>query len=402
MAEKTINRWLVVIAGMLIIMCLGVAYAWGVFLMPIATDFGWTRSATSISISVLLLTFSIFMAIGGALEKKYTPRTIATLGGCFVGLGWILAYFTHSLWWLYITYGLLSGIGTGLAYLPALSTGVKWFPEKKGMISGLVIFGFGFGAAFLAPLATHFITLYGWRTTMLIYGISFGVIIIIAARFLHAPPSSNKEGTSSTDLTQQDFPPKIMLKTPVFKLIITTYFAAMVAGMVTIGHIAAFIEDMGYTQMQAALALTIIAITNGFGRLIFGALSDKVGRQKTLVLLFLLIGIMMFALSLLNALFMCYIIIAIIGLCFGGFLAVYPALTADFFGAKYFGANYGLIFIGYGVGCFIGPWLGGMLYDLTQNYSSAFIISGLLALCGGLFVLMRLNKPTPLTQSTNT
>ncbi|MCK5594550.1 OFA family MFS transporter [bacterium] len=401
MTEEKANthRWLVVISGVLIIMCLGVAYAWGVFLMPIAKEFGWGRGETSLAVSILLLVFSVFMVVGGILEKRYGARLTASVGGIFVCLGWVLAYFTQSLWWLYISYGVLAGIGTGLGYLPAISTGVKWFPDKRGLVTGIVIFGFGFGAAFLAPLAARFIELYGWRITMLIYGVGFGMIIVGAAQFLKAPPrdwqppglaAQKRDGRK---VISNDFSPGQMLKTTTFKLIFVSYFTAMVAGMMAIGHISAFANDAGYTSIQAAFTITVLAIANGLGRIIFGALSDKIGRKNIIVVLFLIMTLGMILLPYMTMLFALYAAAGIVGLCFGGFLAVYPAATGDFFGTKDFGINYGLVFIAYGAGCFAGPWLGGMVYDATGSYVSAFIAAGILALCGGGITALFLKPP---------
>lgn len=387
--EKAAHRWLVVIGGLLIIMCLGVAYSWGVFLMPIANEFGWGRGETSLAVSILLLVFSVFMVIGGICEKKYGPRVTATLGGIFVCLGWILAYFTESLWWLYATYGVLAGIGTGLGYLPSISTGIKWFPDKRGLVTGIVIFGFGFGSAFLAPLAVRFIEVYGWRMTMLIYGTVFGAIIIGAAQLLKAPPENWRPSgwippqNARIKVAAHDFSSMEMLKTSTFKLVFGTYFLSMVAGMMTIGHISAFASDIGYTKMQSALVLTVLALANGFGRITFGVISDKMGRANTLTFIFGLIGVSMLLLYYMTTLFALYMMASITGLCFGGFLAVYPPTTADFFGPKNFGTNYGLVFLGYGAGCFAGPWLGGMVYDATGSYLLAFTIAGILALSAG-------------------
>ena len=401
MAEEKANthRWLVVIGGFLIIMCLGVAYAWGVFLMPIAKEFGWGRGETSLAVSILLLVFSVFMVVGGMCEKRYGPRVTATLGGTFVCLGWVLAYSTQSLWWLYISYGLLAGIGTGLGYLPAISTGVKWFPDKRGLVTGLVIFGFGFGSAFLAPLAARFIQTYGWRTTMLIYGIGFGVIIIGAAQLLKAPsenwrpPGWVVPENVRIRIARHDFSPRQMLKTATFKLIFISYFTAMVAGMMAIGHISAFANDAGYAPIQAAFTITILAIANGLGRIIFGALSDKIGRKNIIVVLFLIIALGMILLPHMTTLFAIYAAAGGIGLCFGGFLAVYPAATGDFFGAKDFGINYGLVFMGYGAGCFAGPWLGGVVYDATGSYLFAFTAASILAAAGGIITFLFLKPP---------
>ena len=398
MADVPVNekRWLVVIAGLLIIVCLGVAYAWGIFLLPISKEFGWTRASVSLAVSILLLTFSLFMAVGGLCEKKIGPGKTATAGGILVCAGWILASFTKSLPWLYMTYGVLTGIGTGLSYLPAISTGIKWFPDRKGLVTGIIIFGFGFGSAFLAPAGTKLIINYGWRTTMLIYGIVFGTVISASSFFLKVPPKnwmpdSIKNGTFACT-KNVDLTPSQMLREKSFKFIFLTYFIAMVAGMMAIGHIIPFLTDSGYTAMQAAFAITILALFNGLGRISGGALSDRIGTGNTLVSLFIIIGTTVLLLNFMPSLFLIYVAAGITGLCFGGFLSVYPAITCDYFGLKNFGINYGLVFIGYGMGCFAGPWLVGMVHDATGNYMIAFMTAGITALIGGATAFLYLKK----------
>ncbi|MBU0534438.1 MAG: OFA family MFS transporter [Candidatus Omnitrophica bacterium] len=397
--KETRYRWLVIISGLLIIMCLGVAYSWGVFLMPIANEFNWGRGETSLAVSILLLVFSVFMVIGGMCEKRYGPKVTATLGGVLMCSGWVLSYFTKSLLWLYITYGVLAGIGTGLGYLPSISTGIKWFPEKRGLVTGIVISGFGFGSAFLAPLAARFIEIYGWRITMLIYGIGFGTIIITAAQFLKTPPKNwrpcDRKSSENSDkhIFTRDFSPVEMLKTSEFKLIFLTYLLSMTAGMMIITHIVAFASDIGYTTIQSAFILTILAIANGLGRIMFGIISDKFGRIKILTMLFGFIGISMLLLYYINSILSLSVIVFMIGICFGGFLSVYPPTTADYFGTKNFGINYGLVFLGYGAGCFIGPWLGGTAQDITGNYLVSFTTAGILALVGGAIIYLFLKPP---------
>lgn len=390
--NSLMNRWRVVVAGVVILMCLGAAYSWGVFLLPVDQEMGWGRTRISFAVSVLLLSFSVFMAIGGYLEKKIGPGKTACLGGVLVGLGWILASFAQSPPSLYLCYGVIAGIGTGLSYMPAISTGLKWFPGRKGLIGGIIAFGFGFGAAFLSPLITKLINLYGWRTTMTLCGIFFGSIIVIAAQFLKASPVQNSAKSGASE-DEDAFSPAEMLKTRSFQVIFLTYLISMIAGMMTIGHLAAFIVDKNFDAMQGAVVLTILSIFNGIGRIAFGHTSDLLGCKNVLVVLFILLGLSMLVLYHLSGLLVIYILSAAIGLCFGGFLAVYPSLTAEYFGWRDFAINYGLVFIGYGIGCFLGPLIGGWVHDTTKSYLTAFYFSGVLALAGGCSIHFLLKKP---------
>ncbi|MBD3245823.1 MAG: MFS transporter [Candidatus Omnitrophica bacterium] len=388
------RKYMVIVSGVMIMLCLGVAYSWGVFLLPIEQDLGWGRAQISLAVSILLLVFSAFMSIGGICEKKYGPRLTATIGGLFVAAGWIGASFSQSPLWLYSFYGILGGIGTGLGYIPSVSCGIKWFPGKKGLVTGIIIFGFGFGAAFLSPVMSHLINIYGWRTTMLFSGAAFGAVITLFAQFLSAPLCELTAGKAGQQTPERSYSPKEMLRTCSFRVLFVTYFLAMVAGMMTIGHVVAFARGQGLSAIQGAFALTILSVFNGLGRVITGYLSDLWGGHKTLVLLFFMIGGGMFLLVHAGGIVSLYLLAAFIGLCFGGFLAVYPPLTADYYGKQNFSINYGLVFIGYGSGCFLGPVLGGLVFDFFHSYRFAFYSSGALALLGGAVVWFLLKNPS--------
>jgi MFS transporter, OFA family, oxalate/formate antiporter len=277
--------------------------------------------------------------------------------------------------------------------MPSISSGIRWFPDKKGLVTGIIIFGFGFGTAFLSPILTRLINMYGWRSTMIFCGITFGIIINLAARFLRTPAISNSEKDSGrNDKDEKVFSPSEMLKTGTFKIMFLTYFMSMIAGMMTIGHLIAFIADKNFNAMQGAFALTVLSIFNGIGRVVFGHASDIWGGKKILILLFTLIGSAMFALYHSGTLPVIYALSMVIGLCFGGFLAVYPALTAEYFGCRDFCVNYGLIFIGYGSGCFLGPLIAGWVHDLTNSYMAAFYFAGALAFIGGVLIYFSLKR----------
>ncbi|MBD3379402.1 MAG: MFS transporter [Candidatus Omnitrophica bacterium] len=387
------SRYMVIFAGVLIMLCLGVAYSWGVFLMPLEQDLGWGRAQISLAVSILLLVFSAFMSIGGICERKYGPRITATAGGLLVALGWIGASFSRTPQWLYMSYGVLGGMGTGLAYIPSVSCGIKWFPGKKGLITGIIVFGFGFGAAFLSPVMSYFIGLSGWRATMLWAGFIFGALIIVSARLLKTPECGFEAPRGASEAKKGEYTPVEMMRTAAFKTMFVTYFISMVAGMMTIGHVVAFAQGQGFTAIQGAFALTVLSIFNGLGRILAGHFSDLWGGKKTLAFLFFIIGCSMFLFFHVAGIFLLYAVSAVIGLCFGGFLAVYPPLTSEYFGQKNFSVNYGLVFVGYGSGCFLGPLAGGVVYDLFNSYMIAFYSSGALALVGGIVVLCLLKEP---------
>ncbi len=383
----------VVIGGVIIMLCLGVAYSWGVFVKPIETELGWSRAQISLAVSILLLVFSAFMSIGGVIEKKIGASKTVTIAGILMSIAWIGASFAQSPLMLYIFYGLFGGIATGLSYIPSVSCGIKMYPDKKGFITGIIIFGFGYGSAIFSPLMTKLIQNIGWRSAMFYSGIVFGFLIVIFAQFLKIPAAIANSSASNDVTGGKSLMYKKVLSTSGFWVLFSTYFIAMIAGMMTIGHIVAFSHDQGLSALQGAYALTVLSIFNGLGRILAGYMSDKFGGKAILTCLFLIISSAMFILAAVKGVSMFYIISAIIGLCFGGFLAVYPPLTVNFFGAANFSVNYGLVFIGYGMGCFLGPVIGGYVHDVMHSYHVAFYISGALATAGALMVLTLLKRP---------
>lgn len=384
----------VVTAGVIIMLCLGVAYSWGVFIKPIQDEMGWGRTTLSLAVSILLLVFSSFMPIGGLLEKRFGSAATVSLGGLLMSVAWIGTSFANSPLWLYIFYGLFGGIATGLSYIPSVSCGIKWFPLKKGFITGIIIFGFGFGAAILSPVMTELVQIFGWRTAMFYSGIIFGSIIIFCAQFLKPPTDTANISSTDHSSSENSFNYREMMHTSTFWILFITYFISMIAGMMTIGHVVAFASDRGLSAMQGALALTLLSVFNGVGRVTAGYMADHFGGKNILITLFLIISGAMFLLDAPQNVFLFYTIVSVIGLCFGGFLSVYPPLTANYFGQENFSINYGLVFIGYGSGCFLGPVLGGFVYDIMGSYHIAFYISGGLAILGAFMVYKLLKQPT--------
>jgi MFS transporter, OFA family, oxalate/formate antiporter len=261
------------------------------------------------------------------------------------------------------------------------------------LITGIIIFGFGFGSAIVSPLMTKLIQVIGWRAAILYSGLAFGAVIVICAQFLKPPAVTVKSSSTNPDPEERSFTYQETLKTATFWVLFVTYFIAMIAGMMTIGHVVAFASDRGLSIMQGALALTVIAVFNGLGRVLAGYMSDTCGGKKILITLFVTIGAGMFLFAAVQNVVMFYALAALIGLCFGGFLAVYPPLTATYFGSEHFSVNYGLVFIGYGSGCFAGPLIAGWFYDISHNYTIAFYSAAVLSLLGAFMVMGLLHKP---------
>lgn len=379
------NRWIVAVAAVVVQMCLGAVYAWSVFLKPLMVEFGWSRTEVSLTFTIFLVAYSLSMIFGGKWQDSAGPRRVATVGGILLGLGYILAGRTNTLWWLYLTYGLLGGVGVGLGYGSPISACLKWFPDKRGLATGLAVAGFGAGALIFAPLATRIIVVWGWRQAFVTLGITFLLVVVLGARFLIDPPSGwepigSKAATAGKKQGTIDFEWREMLTTRQFWMLWVMFSLSASSGLMVIGHLAAFAREAGLSAEVAALAVGVLAVLNGTGRIGWGAISDRMGRLQCLRLVFLVMCLAIFAFLYLSSALTLLIAAGTAGLGFGGILSLFPALTADYFGTKGVGANYGLLFTAYGIAGVVGPSLGARIYDATGSYYTAFIIMACLCL----------------------
>lgn len=384
--QHAYGRWTIVVGAIIIQICLGAVYAFSVLVPPLEGEFHWSRIETSPAFTIALLVFALSMIPAGKLQDKRGPRLVAALGGILLGLSMILSSFTNSLTWLYISYGLIGGLGIGFAYGAPIATCVKWFPDKRGLITGLAVFGFGAGSIIFAPLWTFLIEATDWRITFLITGILFLLLILPSAQILKNPPQGFRPANWKPTAKAQsikDFSPSEMLKTITFFLIWASYWFGTTAGLMVIGHAkTASMELAGLDGVQASLVVSLLGLFNASGRILWGFLGDKYGREKILSLIFAVCcGALFIASSIYEAVVFVLGII-LVGLSFGGFLAIYPALTSDYYGTKNLGVNYGIIFTAYGAGGILGPIMAGYFRTYANSYVPSFYVAGTLALIG--------------------
>jgi OFA family oxalate/formate antiporter-like MFS transporter len=391
----TKNRWFVIIGAILIQLCLGGIYAWSVFRKPLqGPPSNLTPTQATLPFAFVLISFALATIIGGRWQDKKGPTIVAITGGILLGLGLFLSGITKSFLGILISYGIISGFGIGLAYVCPISVGVKWFPDMRGLITGIAVAGFGAGALILAPLARKLIDTYNVFNTFIILGIAFLILVIIGALILRNPPEGWKpEGwtpppTSSS--TAYSYSPSEMLKTYQFYLIWLIYFFGCATGLMIIGQTSPIGQELAnLTKETAAFAVSILAIFNALGRIFWGKISDSLGRMKTLFLMFLICGIAVFLYTIIPSLPLYYWFgISLVGLCFGGYLAVFPAVTADFYGTKNVGVNYGLVFTAYGVGGLLGNIFAPQVLEKTKSYNLAFITAGILCILGAIITLI--------------
>lgn len=449
MSETNVqNRWIVVIGALIVQVSLGAVYIWSVFQTPLKAVFpSWTEAQVTYPSQIVLAAFALAVIIGGRIQDKLGPRIVGITGGIILGIGLILAKFTENfssspnvaLLWLIFTFSILGGVGIGFGYVCPIATCVKWFPDKRGLITGLAVAGFGAGAFFFAPLAKALISggyyelmtvklfqlpAIGVFNTFLTLGVIFLIAVVFGSYLLKNPPAgycppgwTPPTPTVTGATSKADYTPTEMLVTPTFWLLWITYFAGCTAGLQVIMKASPIWQSFAIPAVserpvpaevfnriltQGAMAVSLIAIFNAVGRILWGKVSDNLGRKPTLTIMFILCGVAMLILNYLQTYPLYIIGIGIVGLCFGGYLALYPAVVADFYGTKNMGVNYGWMFTAYGAGGLAGPYLAAILMKSAEkipyltaegtkeialgSYSTAFIVCGIACLIAGALI----------------
>jgi OFA family oxalate/formate antiporter-like MFS transporter len=419
-APVAMNRWLVVLGAVLIQLCLGAIYAWSELAKPLKDQpFGFTTVQTQWIFGVGLATFAVVTVLGGRWQARIGPAVVVRIGGLLLGLGYALAKFVGpSFPGLVLTIGVIGGAGIGLGYVVPIAVGVKWFPDKKGLITGLAVAGFGFGALIWIQLAGplgKLIETYGIRDVFMFYGLVFFVLVMIGSIWMKNPPEGwRPAGWTPPAATDQkaaasgagvQFEPGQMLATPQFYMLWFMFICGAMAGLMVIGNIKFFGTDAlkagGMEEKlagdTAAWAMGVFfAIFNGVGRIAWGLISDKLGRKLSLFLMLGLQGGMMIAFYYMGGLKELFFLgAAVIGFNFGGNFALFPAATADYFGNKTVGKNYGWVFLAYGVGGIVGPIMAGRFKDAAvqaglgvQGWLKPFVIAGVACLVAAVLAML--------------
>lgn len=413
MNNQNNNRGIVVLGAILIQLALGNLYAWSVFTSELV-EAGWTKAQTQIVFAVGVAVFAIAMVIAGRLLPKYGPRKLTIASGILLGLGYIIAgligaeNYISTLFFI----GFIGGAGIGFGYVVPIAVAMRWFPDKKGMITGLAVAGFGFGATLWMAMAGklgqigggELIKHIGMSNTFIVLGIIFTIIILIGSIWMKFPSPGWKpqgwnppEGTAAKPAGTVDFSSAQMLKTKQFYLIVITFAFGAGAGLMSIGLMKLWpmeaMQANGISKEVAAAAATMamavfFALFNGLGRILWGMISDKMGRKPSIAIMMLTQGVfvIMFQWMAGNQ-FTLYFFAVLIGFNYGGLFSLFPTITADVFGNRNFGQNYGWVFLAYAIGGIIFPILGGILGDMG-NFPLSFTICGILCFVAVVSILM--------------
>jgi len=375
--------WRVTIAAVLLNLASGFLYAWSVYAAALIQELGFTKTQAMLPYTVALAMLAVMMVPGGKLFDKYGPRVVATAGGVLLIIGMALTSLQTTIPGFVVFFGVVVGAGSGIAYGVTIPSAVKWFPPaKRGLASGLVVAGLGLAAAYAAPLAQLIINAVGVRQTFLIIGIVFGSLVILFAQFLAVPPAEYvPPGTPAPAAGEasgkKDFSPSAMMGTAQFWQIWLMYCFGAIAGLMVIGHISIIADIQAQLKWGFAL-VAILAVFNSSGRVVGGFLSDRIGRNQTLILMFLLQAVNMIMFSNYTSMTSLTIGVCITGLAYGSLLGIFPALTYDFFGLKNSGTNYGLVFTAFGAAGIIGPLTAGKIVDITGSYSYAYLAAAVI------------------------
>ncbi|HHY64135.1 MAG TPA: OFA family MFS transporter [Clostridiaceae bacterium] len=363
------NRYLILAMGMVIQLCAGIIYMWSVFKGPVSQHLSWEESSAAITSSIMLSTFVLGIIIGGRIQDKYSPSPVALAGGVLLGLGMVLSSFVpqSSPWLIYVFYGIIGGFGVGCVYTTTVSVVQKWFPDKRGFATGMMVGAFGFSLVLFAPLTKKLLTDWGVPRAFLFFGILFIVICSLCSLFLNNPEVKQQSGTPAS--TRKQYTTGEMLKTKEFYFLAFSMFFLLPAYFILNPLFISLGVERGLSESMATFGVMLTGIASASGRLLISWFSDFVGRKAgiaTISLITLIAALVMIFAQ--GVLFL--VCIAAIAFSFGGSASVYAATTADLFGTKHMGLNYGCVMIAFGSSALIFQLLSTVL---SNTYS--FIVA---------------------------
>lgn len=387
--EKVKNRWLIALSGVGIHICIGSAYAWSVFTNPMAEAYGWSTSQISLAFSIAIFLLGFSAAFMGKFVERWGPRISGMLSALFFGVGVMgtgLATSFESLTLMYFFYGIIGGIGLGIGYIAPVSTLVKWFPDRRGLATGLAIMGFGFASLISGPAGEYLVSSVGISNAFYILGACYLLIMLAASQYLAPPPDGWKpkgmqEKTAGEPKRQQEDLSQMTaneaIKTRPFWLLWTMLFLNVTTGIAIISVASPIGQEVtGMTAVTAATMVGIMGLFNGFGRLGWATISDYIGRPNVYSLFFIIGIISYVALPFSTSVILFQILLFAMVSCYGGGFASIPAYIGDVFGTKQLGAIHGYILTAWAVAGVVGPMLLSLIYDSTNSYQLVLFIFG--------------------------
>src|SRR5258708_1532494 len=391
MSNGNPNRWLIAAAGVVVQLALGAVYAWSVFRIPLTTSYGWSISQVTLAFELAILVLGFASFAGGTLMRRLGPRRLALVAGVCYGLGTMLAGQARgNITLLYLTYGLLGGIGLGLGYIVPLATLIKWFPDKRGMITGLAVAGFGAGALVTAPVAQRLIPSAGLPPPFAILGAAYLGLGTGAAPVMKNPPDGDRPAgwqppAPQTARAARDFTLGEALRTWQWYALWAILFLNTSAGISIISQASPMAQEITHATAAAAAGLVgLISIANGSGRLFWAWLSDFLGRRQVFLVMFFLQAVIFILLSRVQTFSALAVLAFVVLLCYGGGFGTMPAFAADLFGAANIGSIYVLMLTAWGFAGVLGPTLIAYIRQTTGHYTEALAAIAAVMLIGAI------------------
>lgn len=383
---KQRNRWWIFTAAFLIIFCCAASSAFSVFAEPLRKAVNGTPYQVAFTLTLYQFFMACFGVASGWIMDRFGAKKLMYVGGLVFGLGWGLTAFVHSLPLLYLTVGLMAGAGNGIMYNPALLTALKWFPEKRGTISGFLLAAASLGPLVLAKVGAVLCDSFGMNGFIPI-GIAYLVICWAVGWLMDSPREDAADaGGRIAQTGENDFTPGQMLRTSRFWLMLALFAISCTAGIMLIGSLSPIAQvQLGMTPVVAANMVVVNTLSNFCGRLITGRLTDKLGQTKTLALILVLTMVGLAGLSFARNVWVFSLFLILLGASFGGVLVVYPTLTGRVFGQTHSGTNYGIMFFGYAIGALVGPQIAARSINKAAGvdaYHTAYMIAIAVALVG--------------------
>ena len=389
------KKWIALIAGVSMQIALGGVYAWSAFSGLLQKSHGLTKSQSGLIFGITIAVFTMTMIPATKLLNSKGARFTAGIGAILFSLGYLIASFSQGNFYVLLGgLGIITGIGIGMGYAAPLVVSMKWFPNNRGLVTGIAVGGFGAGAIILSKFISHFANTHSTDVLQIFRYVfmTFGPIAFVASCLLFAPPKQENqiEGDGKT-------PIKHHILNPAFILFCVGLFASTFAGLLIIGHIKKLAQSMGLAEASAALSISIYAVGNVFGRIAWGQIHDKIGSRKTILCSLLSLTIPIGLLLLVEPNWQMLVVIFLIGAGFGSSFIAYASSVVDYFSVDLFAKIYPICFLSYGFAALIGPLVGGMIADSTGSFKPAIIVSGITVLAG--FIILALFLPKPSRES---